>query len=89
MVGDEGQVALVEHGVVDLVLRGEVRVDRLRLHPDPVTQVAHGQPRQALLAHELPRRGDDLVLGLLAAGSASVDADRAGAGGSGAHQPVA
>ena len=63
----ERLVALEEHRVVDLVLGGEVRIDRLRPHADPLAEVAHRQPGETVLADDLPARLDDLPLCFLTA----------------------
>ena len=59
--------ALGEHRVVDRVLRGEVLVERRRPHPHPRREVAQRQRGQAVLAHQVPGRVEDLGLGRLAA----------------------
>ena len=60
-------VALLEHRVVDRVLGVEVGVERLCAHPDSLAEVAQRQLAQALLAHELPGRFEDLGAGGVAA----------------------
>jgi hypothetical protein len=72
-VGGELPIRLEEHGVEDLVLRGEVGVDRLGPHADPFAEIAHGQPGETVLPDELPGGGDDLALGLLPARCPPVD----------------
>ena len=55
-----GAPRLAEHRVVDRVLRREVRVQRRRLHPDAVGDVAQGQGGQALLPRHGPGGFQDL-----------------------------
>ena len=67
VAGQELQVPLQEHGVVDGVLGVEVRVQRGCPHADLGRQVAKRQRRQALGPHYLPGRVEDLRLGRLTA----------------------
>ena len=52
-------VAVGEHRVVQRMLRVEVLIQRRLAHPDLSGQIMQGQPGDALLASELPSRGDD------------------------------
>jgi len=58
---EELSVGLGEHGVVDGVLGGEVHVQGLGPHAYPGAEPSDGEGGHALLAHELPGRGEDLV----------------------------
>ena len=69
---DEVVCTLGKHRVVDRMLRVEVRVERGRLHADTLREVAQGQGGQALGAHQLPRRIEDLRFGCLMAFGSSI-----------------
>ncbi len=72
-VRPEGLVALSVHGVVDVVLRAEVGVQRRRRHPDGGGEIPERDAGEAEAACHLPRGLDDLGAGRLVPRSSAVD----------------
>jgi len=84
--GQELVVAIGEEVVVDGVLRGEVRVERLGLHVHGARERPQGERVESVSPHQLPGRLEDLLLGRLVAGAAAVAAT--GLGGDGRSHPL-
>lgn len=69
----ERDVAMVKHSVVDILLRREIRIERLGSHADPGAEIAQREPGQPVLSDHLPRRGHDLRLSFLTSFGTPVD----------------